>query len=164
MHPSPPSSFQSSQSSLLHCRRYYNQNITCNWAISPNLGGKIQSCLFCLKCGTHGILLVLILNLHLDSWNSDPKIHFWANLGQESQSCLFCLRNWHTSYLKDADSYFNIGFLSFQPYIHFWANLGLKSQSCPFCLNTGPHSISRMMILIPISLVFRISNPKSIFG
>ena len=32
-----------------------------------------------------------------------------------------------------------------------------------FCLKIGTHSISRMLILIP-TLVFLISNPKSIFG
>ena len=34
---------------------------------------------------------MLILNFELDSWNSDPNIHFWGNLGRKSQSCLFCL-------------------------------------------------------------------------
>ena len=37
-----------------------------NWAISPNLDGKIQSCQFWLKIGTHGLLEVLILHLHLE--------------------------------------------------------------------------------------------------
>ena len=58
----------------------------------PKLGWKIQRCPFWLKIGTHGLLVVLILNLHLDFWNSDPKIHFRANLGSKSQSCLFCLK------------------------------------------------------------------------
>ena len=61
-----------------------------------------------------------MLNLHLDFWNSDRKINFWANLGR-------------------------------------------KSQSCSFCLKICTHGISRMLILIP-TLVFWISNPKSIFG
>ena len=37
---------------------------------------KNQSCPFWLKIGTHGILEVLIPNLDLDFWNSDPQIHF----------------------------------------------------------------------------------------
>ena len=53
---------------------------------------KFKSCLFCLKIGTHDILEVLIPNQHLDFWNSDPKIHFWANLDQKSESCPFCLK------------------------------------------------------------------------
>ena len=50
----------------------------------PKLGRKIQSCPFWLKIGTYGLLEVLILNLHLDFWNSNSKIHFWANLGSKS--------------------------------------------------------------------------------
>ena len=38
-----------------------------------------------------------------------------------------------------------------------------KSKSCPFWLKIGWQSISRMLIFIP-TLVFSISNPKSIFG
>ena len=34
----------------------------------------------------------LIPNPHLDFWNSDPKIHFWANLGRKSQSSLYWLK------------------------------------------------------------------------
>ena len=61
MHPLPPSSFQSPPSSLQHPQRYQNQNIARNWAISPNLGRKIQSCPFCLKIGTHDISRMLTL-------------------------------------------------------------------------------------------------------
>ena len=32
----------------------------CNWEIFPNLGGKIQSCLFCLKIGTDHISRMMI--------------------------------------------------------------------------------------------------------
>ena len=92
MQPPPPSSFQPPSSSLQHPRHHQNQNITCNLAISPNFGGKIQSCLFCLNIGTHGIFEGLIPNPYLDFWNSDRKIHFWANFGQKSESCLFCLK------------------------------------------------------------------------
>ena len=89
--PSATSSFQPPPSSLQHPQRYQNQTIARNSAISPNLGQKIQSCPFWLKIDTHGLLEVLILNLHLEFWNSHPKIHFWANLGRKSPSCLFCL-------------------------------------------------------------------------
>ena len=92
LHPSPPSSFQPPPSSLQHPQRYKNQNIARNWSISPNLGRKIQSCPFCLKIDSHGILEVLISNPDLKFRNSDPKIHFWANLGQKSESCPFCLK------------------------------------------------------------------------
>ena len=82
VHPPPPSSLQ-------HPQQYSNQNIARNWAISPNLGRKYQSCQFWLKIGWHGILEVLTQNQDLDFWNFDPKIHFWANLGLKSQSCPF---------------------------------------------------------------------------
>ena len=86
LHPHSPSSFQLPPSSLQHPRRYWNQNIARNWAISPNLGQKILSSLFWRKIGTHGTLEVQIPNPYLDFWNSDPKILFWANLGWKSQS------------------------------------------------------------------------------
>ena len=95
MHPLPPSSTQLQQplpSFLQDPQQYLNQNITHNWAISPNFGQKIKSCSFWLKICTHGILGVLIPNLDLNFWNSDPKIHFWANLGQKLQSCPICLK------------------------------------------------------------------------
>ena len=92
LHPPPPNSFQSPPSSLQHPQQYLNQNIARNWAISPNLGRKIQSCPFWLKIGSHGILEVLIPNPDLDFWNSNPKIHFWANLGPKSKTCQFCLK------------------------------------------------------------------------
>ena len=81
LHPHPPSSFQPPLSSLQHSQKYSNQNIARNWAISPNLGRKIQSCPFWLKIGSHGILKLLIPNPDLDFWNFNPKIHFgeiWA--------------------------------------------------------------------------------------
>ena len=92
LHPPPPSSFHPPPSSLQHPQQYLSQNIARNWAISPNLGRKIKNCPFSLKISTHDILEVLIPNLDLDLWNSDPKIHFWANLGPKIQSCPFCLK------------------------------------------------------------------------
>ena len=58
----------------------------------PNLGRKTQSYPLCLKIGTHGILVGLIVNLGLDFQNSDPKIYFWANLCRKSQNYLFYLK------------------------------------------------------------------------
>ena len=96
LHPAPSTSTPlhlPPRSSLQHPQRYKNQNTARNWAISPNLGLKIQSCLFSVKIGTHGILEVLNPNLDLDFWNSDPKIHFCVTLGRKSQSYLFCLKS-----------------------------------------------------------------------
>ena len=76
----------------LHPAQCSNQNIARCWAISPNLGRKIQNFLFCLKIGTHGISRMLILFPTLVFQMSKPKILFWANLGQKSESCQFCLK------------------------------------------------------------------------
>ena len=74
LHPPPPSSLQ-------HPHQYSNRNIARNWAISPNLGQKIQSCPFWLKNCSHGILKELIPNADIDFWNSNSKSIFgqiWA--------------------------------------------------------------------------------------
>ena len=76
LHSAPSSSFEPPPSSLLQPQRYKNQNIARNWAISPNLGQKIQSGPFCLKIGLHGSLNMIIPNLDLDFRNSEPKTHF----------------------------------------------------------------------------------------
>ena len=158
-HPPPPSSFQPPPISLQHPQQYSNQSIARSWAISPNLGRKIQSCPLWLKIGSHGILEVLILNPDLDFWNSDPKIYFWANLGPKRQSCPFCLKIGTHSVSRMLILIPTLVFWISHPKIHFWKNLHQKSQSCPFCLKIGTHVISRMLILIP-TLVFWISNPK----
>ena len=80
LHPLPPSSCQHPPSSLQYHQQYSNQNITRNWAISPNLDRKIQSCPFWLKIGSQGMLEVLILKPDLNFWNSDPKIHFFGQI------------------------------------------------------------------------------------
>ena len=56
-----------------------------------------------------------------------------------------------------------LNFRNSGPKIHYWVNFGQKSQSCLFFQRIGTHGISRMLIFIP-TLVFWISNPKSIFG
>ena len=69
-----------------------NQNVARNWAVSPYLRRKIQSCPFCLKLRINGIWKVLIPNPDLHFQNSDPKIDFCANLEEKSQSCPFCMK------------------------------------------------------------------------
>ena len=106
--PPPLSSFQPPPSSLQHPQQYLNQNIARNWAISPNLGRKIQSCPFWLKIDSQGMLEVLILN-------PDPQNPFLGKFGFKKWKFSVLSENWHTWYLKDADSYSNISFLKFQP-------------------------------------------------
>ena len=143
MHPAPPSSIHHqpapststqpiSASSQLSAAplQYSYQNIAHNWAISPNFGRKIQSCPFWPKIGSHGILEVLISNLDLDFWNSDPKIQFWANLGPKKQSCLFCLKIGTHGISRMLVFIPTWVFWYSDPKIHFWANLGPNSQSC----------------------------------
>ena len=126
--PSPP------PSSLQHPQQYLNQNIARNCAISPNLGRKIKNCPFWLKIGTHGIMKVLIPSPHLDFWNSDPKINFWANLSPKIQSCSFCLKIGVLSISRMLIPNLNLDFKDFDPKIHFWANLGPKIQCYLLCL------------------------------
>ena len=147
---SPPSSFEPPPSSLQHPQHYWNRNIARNWAISPNLGRKIQSCPFWLKIGTHGLLEVLILNLHLDFWNSDPKINFWANLGRKSQSCPFCLKIGTHDISR---------MLILIPTLVFWISnpksiFGqIWAKKVKLRLKTGMHGILRILILI-LKLIF----------
>ena len=163
LHPPPLSSFQPPPSSLQHPQQYSNQNITRDWVISPNLGWNIQSCPFCLKIDSQGMLEVLIPNPDLDFWNSDPKILFWANLGSKSQSCPFCLEIDTHGISRILILITTLIFWNSNPKIYFWANLGQKSQSCAFCLKIASHGISRMLILIP-TIVFWIFNSKFLFG
>ena len=159
LHPPPPSSFKSPPSSLQHPQQYLNQIIACNWAISPNLGWKIRSCLFWLKIGTQGVLQVLIPNPDLEFWNSNPKIHFWANFGPKIQSSPFCLKIGTHSILGMLIPNPGLDLWSFDPKILFWANLGPKIQSFLFYLKIGTHRISRMLIRNP-DLDFRNFDPK----
>ena len=87
---------------------------------------------------------------------------FLGKLGPKKGKLSILPENWHTSYLEDDYSYSNISFLNLQLQIHFWANLGHKGQSCLSCLKIDTWSMMRMLILIP-TLIFSISNPKSIF-
>ena len=92
-----------------------------------------------------------------------PQNLFLGKFGPKKSKLSILLEHWHTWYFEDADSHVDISFLNFQPWIHFWTNLAQKSQSCSFCLKISMKSISRMLILIR-TLVFWISNPKSVFG
>ena len=153
LHPPPPSSFQTPPTSLQHPQRYKNQNIARTWAISPNLGWKIQKCPSDLKIAAHGILEVLILNPDLDFWNSDPKINFWANLDRKSQSRPFCLKIGTYGILQELIPHPDLDFQNPNAKIHFWTSLGRKSQIYLFCLKIDTHIISRMLIQIS-TLVF----------
>ena len=71
--------------------------------------------------------------------------------------------NWHIQYLGGAISESWFKSLKFRSQNLFWANFSRKSQSCLFCPKIGTHGIWWMLLSIP-TLVFWISNPKSIFG
>ena len=84
------------------------------------------------KNGAGGILVVLILNLDLNFWNSDPKIQYLGKFGPENSKLYVLPKNWRTWHLEDVDSYSNISFLNLQSYIHFWTNLGQKVKVVTF--------------------------------
>ena len=86
---------------------------------------------------------------------------FLGKFGSKNSKLSVLTENWHTWCLR-----FQIRTYIFEistPKSIFWANLGRKSQNCPFFLKIGMHGILTMLILIP-TLVFWISDPKSIFG
>ena len=126
LHAPPPSSFQPPPSSLQHPQQYPNQNIARNWAISPNLGQKIQRCPFWLKIGSQGMLEVPILNPDLDFWTSDPKIHFLANLDSKIKSCPFYLKIGTHGISGMLILIPRLIFWDSNPIIDFWTNLGQK--------------------------------------
>ena len=79
------------------------------WA---NLGPKIQSCLFCLKIGTHGISRMLILIRTLVFWISNPNFPFgqicvkkvkvvqfgWKLAHRVFRQCWFLLRHYFSQF------------------------------------------------------------------
>ena len=80
-----------------------------------NLDPNIQSCLFCLKIGTHGISRMLILIATLVLWISN--FFFWfffGKFGLKKSTLSILPENWHTCYLEDVDSYSKISFLNFK--------------------------------------------------
>ena len=83
-----------------------------------NLGQKIQNCLFSLKIGTHGILMMLILIPTIVFWIANPKSIFGQIWAEKVKAVCFAWKlahmHIHTQYLEDVDSYFDISFLKFQ--------------------------------------------------
>ena len=102
------------------------------WA---NFGQRSQSCLFCLKIGTHCILRMLILIPTLVFWISNSNFIFGQIWAKKVKVVCF---NWKLAHTK-------------------------KPQSCPVWLKIGTQSVSTMLILIP-TLLFSVSNLKSFFG
>ena len=151
LHLPPPSSLQ-------HPQQYLNQNITCNWAISPNLVRKIK-------------LSILTENWHTwyfgeaDSQSRlrflkfRPQNQFLGKFGPKNSKLSILSENWQIWYLKDADSHSNIIFLNFKSQFPCWANLGSKTQSCPVWLKIGTQSVSTLLIHIPT--FFSVLNHKS---
>ena len=124
LHLPPPSSFQPLCSSFQHPpgslqqpQQYLNQNIACNWAISPNLGRKIKSYPFWLKIGMHGILTMLILVPTLVFWIANSKSIFGKIWTEKVKVVCFAWNlahpHIHIQYLEDVDYYFDISFLKF---------------------------------------------------
>ena len=103
LHPPPLSSFQLLPSSLQHSQQYSNQSIARNWAISPNLGRKIQSCPFCLKISTHGISRLLILIRTLVFWISNPKFLFGQIWAKKVKDVLFV---WKLAHMVSSGRWF----------------------------------------------------------
>ena len=96
------------------------------WA---NLGQKSQSCPFCLKNGTSGILEELIPILDIDFQNFNAKINFWANLDQKKKlDCPFCQKIDTHGILEAADSKPGVRFSKFRPQIPFLVKFGQKKS------------------------------------
>ena len=108
LHPPSTNSSQPPPSSLT----LLEPNIARNWANSLNLGRKNKSCPSWLKIGSYGILEMLIPNLDLDFWNSDP---FLDKFRFKKSKLSVLPENLHTVYLDNYDSYSDITFLSYQP-------------------------------------------------
>ena len=91
LHPAPSSSFKRPPSSLQQPQHYKNQNITCNWAICPNVGQKFK---------------VVFLPLNWHTWyiggadsksrlrisKFQPQKPFLRKFGPKIQSYPFCLK------------------------------------------------------------------------
>ena len=128
------------------------------------MGQKSQSCAFCLKIGTTGILRMLILIPTLALWISNSKFPFgkiWAKKGKVVHFA------WKLAHMVSPECWFLFQHLlsEFQTKNQFLetflGKFGPKSQICSFCQKMGTHCIPRMQILIP-KLVFWISKPKSV--
>ena len=121
LHPPPPSSFQPPlssfqlpPSSLQHPQCYKNQNITHNCAISPNLGWKIQSCLFCLKNWHSWYIGGADSKSRLRISKFRPQNPFLGKFGSKKLKLFALPENWHTWHFGRADSDSRLRFLKFQ--------------------------------------------------
>ena len=96
-----------------------------------------------------------------------PEYHMYLGnfpkIRQKDSKMSVLLENWYTWYLESAHSESALRFLKFWPQNPFFGKCEPKSKTCLFCPQIGAHNISRMLILIP-TLVFWVSNLKSIFG
>ena len=119
---------------------------------------KRQSYSFYLDIGTHGITRMLILILALVSWNSNPKIHFWANLDQKFKAVYFvykvaltvfegCWFLFQHQFSEFPTLKFIFGQIWAKKSNRFWANSDQECQSCQFFVKIGTDGISRMQIL-----------------
>ena len=127
LYPPPPNSFQPPPSSLQHLQQYLNQNIARNWAISPNLGQKIKSCLFWLKSGTHVKLEVLIPNQDWDL-KFRPQNPLLGKFVPKNLKLSVSSENWYTQYRKDADFEPRLRFLKFWRQNLFSGKFGPKNS------------------------------------
>ena len=98
-------------------RHYFSLFPTLN-PFLDKLGREIQSCLFWLKIGTHGISRMLILIPTIFFWIANPKSIFGQIWAEKVKAVCFAWKlahtHIHTQYLEDVDSHFDISFLKFQ--------------------------------------------------
>ena len=90
-------------------------------------------------------------------------IFFLGKFGPKKSKLSVLTENWYTWYIGSADSEFRLRFVKFRPQIPSLGKFRSKNQSYPFFFKIGTHGILKMLILIP-TLVFWISDPRSIFG
>ena len=117
-----------------------------------------------MKIGRHGSPKMLILIPILVFWICKPKFVFGQVWIEKIRVIYFAwklvprYRHWY----RQCWFWFQHWSYEFSILDLFLGELRQKCQSWPFCLKIGTHDISRMLILIR-TLVFWISNPKSLF-
>ena len=92
------------------------------------MGRKSQSCLFCLKIGTQGILEQLILHPELLFKNSEPRTRSSVNLDGKSQSCSFCMKTGTEGILEELIVHPDLVFQSSEPQNAFLGKYGSKKS------------------------------------
>ena len=125
--------------------------------------GITKPCTHLLQPAHFGLHLALCNTINIIRTKISHIIGQFPQISPKNSKLSILTENWHTWSLGGADLESAFRFWNFDPKIHFWANFGRKSQICLFCLEIGIYDISRILILIP-TLVFWISNPKSILG